>query len=121
MSTEITPRDATSDAAYKITVELWTLYSIGVTTTLLRTYARLGSVGWRNLRLDDFLIWIGIVSPLSSGTCLSANSSPLQIFYTAQTALAYSVGNVAQGLANNGMTSAQRTSLSPSDPEYVAR
>lgn len=44
-----------------------------------------------------------------------------QIFYSAQTAFAYSVSNVAHGLANNSMTAAQRTSLSPSDPEYEAR
>ncbi|KAJ5212602.1 uncharacterized protein N7498_004248 [Penicillium cinerascens] len=103
MSTGIEPRDAASDAAYRVAVELWTLYSIGVTATLLRTYARVITVGWRNLRLDDLLIWIAI------------------IFYTTQTALAYSVGNVAHGLANNSMTSAQRASLSPSDPEYGAR
>lgn len=45
----------------------------------------------------------------------------LQIFYTAQTALAYSVGNVASGLANNSMTALQRAALSPHDPEYHAR
>lgn len=45
----------------------------------------------------------------------------LQIFYTAQTALAYSVGNVAGGLANNSMTAAHRAALSPHNPEYQAR
>ena len=45
----------------------------------------------------------------------------LQIFYTAQTSLAFSVGNYADGLANNSMTAAQRSALSPSDPEYHAR
>ncbi|KAJ6118227.1 hypothetical protein N7471_013694 [Penicillium samsonianum] len=68
-----------------------------------RTCARAGAVGLRNLRLDDYLIWTGI------------------IFYTAQTALAYSVGNVAGGLANNNMTAAQRATLSPHNPEYRAR
>ncbi|KAJ5684725.1 uncharacterized protein N7477_001070 [Penicillium maclennaniae] len=103
MAARIEIRDAASDAAYKTAVELWTLYSIGVSITLLRTYARCRAVGWRNLRLDDLFIWIGI------------------IFYTAQTALAYSVGHLAHGLANNSMTSAQRASLFPSDPEYVQR
>ena len=54
-------RDAASDAAYKTNVELWTLYGIGVAFTILRTYARVGAVGFRNLRLDDYLIWVGIV------------------------------------------------------------
>lgn len=54
-------RDSASEAAYKATVELWTLYSIGVAVTILRTYARAGAVGFRNLRLDDYLMWAGIV------------------------------------------------------------
>ncbi|KAH8693698.1 hypothetical protein BGW36DRAFT_301477 [Talaromyces proteolyticus] len=95
-------RDAASDARNG-TVELWTLYSIGVAVTILRTYARGRTVGLRNLRLDDYLIWVAI------------------IFYTAQTALAYSVGNVAHGLANNSMTAAQRAALSPENPEYNSR
>ena len=62
MAARIEIRDAASDAAYKTAVELWTLYSIGVAITLLRTYARWRAVGWKNLRLDDLLIWVGIVS-----------------------------------------------------------
>ncbi|KAJ5414764.1 hypothetical protein N7509_001391 [Penicillium cosmopolitanum] len=96
-------RDAAADAARKTNIELWTLYGIGVAFTILRTYSRIRAVGLRNLRLDDYLIWIGI------------------IFYTAQTALAYNVGAVANGLANNSMTDAQRTALSPSSSEYSAR
>ncbi|KAJ5115731.1 hypothetical protein N7456_000079 [Penicillium angulare] len=96
-------RDAASEAAYKTNVELWTLYSIGVAVTILRTYARVKTVGLRNLRLDDYLIWVGV------------------IFYTAQTALAYSVGTFAGGLANNSMTTAQRSALLVTDPEYHSR
>lgn len=61
-------RDAASDAAhaaYKATVELWTLYSFGIAVTLLRTYARIRAVGWRNLKADDYLIWVAIVCSLS--------------------------------------------------------
>ena len=43
------------------------------------------------------------------------------MFYTAQTALAYSVGSVAGGLANNSMTTAQRAALSSSSAEYHNR
>ncbi|KAJ5500216.1 hypothetical protein N7453_009267 [Penicillium expansum] len=95
-------RDAASDA-HKATVELWTLYSIGLAVTILRTYARCRAGGWRNLRLDDYLIWVAI------------------ILYTAQASLAHSVGNVSGGLANNGMTAAQREALLPSNPAYRAR
>jgi hypothetical protein len=50
-----------------------------------------------------------------------ANASSEQVFYSAQTALAYCVGAVAHGLANNGLTDAQRAALSPDDPEYRLR
>ncbi|KOS42117.1 hypothetical protein ACN38_g7041 [Penicillium nordicum] len=95
-------RDAASDA-YKTTVELWTEYAIAVAVTILRTYARSKTGGWRNLRLDDYIIWVAL------------------ILYTAQAALAYSVGDVSGGLANNGMTDAQRVALSPDNPAYRER
>lgn len=50
-----------------------------------------------------------------------SNPKSSQIFYTAQTALAYSVGNVSHGMANNGMTDAQRAGLPVADPEYRVR
>ncbi|KAF7114202.1 hypothetical protein CNMCM5793_007780 [Aspergillus hiratsukae] len=103
MSTDPAADDAAKAAIHKATVEAWTLYSIGVTVTLLRTYSRVRAVGFRHLQAEDFLVWIGI------------------LFYTAQTALAYNVGHVAHGLANNGMTDAQRAALSHDDPEYQWR
>ena len=45
----------------------------------------------------------------------------MQLFYTAQTALAYEVDDAAVGLANNSMTDAQRAALSPTDLEYQQR
>lgn len=68
MSTNNTDPDAAAQAAaaaieafHKFTVELWTLYSIGVAITFLRTYARTKGQGLRNLKADDYLVWIGIV------------------------------------------------------------
>ncbi|KAE8332549.1 hypothetical protein BDV39DRAFT_216650 [Aspergillus sergii] len=101
--TRAAEEEAAQAAFHKSAIESWTLYSVGVAATILRTYARGSAVGLRNLRADDYLIWVGI------------------LFYTAQTALAYSVGNVAHGLANNGMTDAQRAGLSLDDPEYRFR
>ncbi|GKZ25189.1 hypothetical protein AbraIFM66951_001113 [Aspergillus brasiliensis] len=103
MWTVIESRDEASKAAYNSNVQLWTLYAIGVAVTLLRTYSQCKDLGWRRLRLDDYLIWVAIV------------------FYTAQVALAYSVGNVAHGLANNSMTNDQRAALSPDSAEYRDR
>jgi hypothetical protein len=51
------------------TMELWTLYAFGVIFTILRTYARLSTVGFRELHVDDYLIWVAIVSKNSSCFC----------------------------------------------------
>lgn len=52
---------AIAKAIYDFTVELWTLYSIGVAITILRTYARAKVVGLRNLQADDYLVWVAVV------------------------------------------------------------
>jgi hypothetical protein len=43
------------------------------------------------------------------------------MLYAGQSALGYSVGNVAKGMANNGMTAAERAALSVDNPEYQFR
>ncbi|POR36005.1 Uncharacterized protein TPAR_03817 [Tolypocladium paradoxum] len=103
--------DTTTEAAaaaaqvsfQKFATEAWTLLAIGLIVTLLRTYSRVRSVGFGGLRADDYLVWVGA------------------IFYAVETGLAYSVGNVAHGLANNGMTDTQRSALSPDSEEYRLR
>ncbi|KAJ3566091.1 hypothetical protein NPX13_g7265 [Xylaria arbuscula] len=55
------------------------------------------------MHADDILVWVAI------------------LFYSAQIALGYSVGTLANGLANNGMTDAERMALSVDDPEYQMR
>ncbi|ODA79349.1 hypothetical protein RJ55_04942 [Drechmeria coniospora] len=94
---------AAIDAFHKFTIELWTLFSIALLATLLRTYARVRAVGFKNLKPDDYLAWVG------------------QSLYLSLAILAYSIGQVAHGLANNGMTDEQRAALSPDDPEYRLR
>lgn len=102
-SLHLTPRAASGGSSSDPTVEIWTLFAIAVCATLLRMYSRLSIVGVRDLRADDFLVWVGVV------------------FYAAQSALGYEVGEAAHGLANNSMTQAQRDALSSSDPEYQLR
>lgn len=58
---------AMAAAVSQMEIEVWTLYSVGVCVTILRTYARLKSVGLRNLRADDFLVWGAVVS--EDGSC----------------------------------------------------
>ncbi|CAI9634724.1 unnamed protein product [Alternaria burnsii] len=84
-------------------VELWTLYAFAVSFTLLRTYARISAVGYRQLQVDDYLVWIAI------------------LIYTAQCSLGYSLGVYVHGFANDGMTPQERSALSRDDPEYGMR
>ncbi|KAI1398260.1 hypothetical protein F4819DRAFT_489745 [Hypoxylon fuscum] len=85
--------------------EDWTLFSIGVLFTVLRIYARVKHVGFKKLQADDYLVMVAM----------------LQIFYAAETSLAYLVGAVAKGLANNGMPDKQRLTLDPRSTEYLTR
>ncbi|XXH01068.1 hypothetical protein Hte_007419 [Hypoxylon texense] len=94
---------AAQAAMLQFTIEAWTLLAIGICVTILRTYARVKAVGFRRLQADDYLVWVGVT------------------FYAVETSLAYSVGAVAQGLANNGMTDEQRATLSPDSAEYRTR
>lgn len=85
------------------TTELWTLYAVAVSVTALRTYARVKAVGVREFHPDDWLIWLAV------------------LIYTAQCTLGYHIGIAAHGLDNSGMTPAQRSALSPGDPEHSLR
>ena len=52
---------AIAAAVRDFNTELWTLYAFGVAITVLRTYARVKAVGFRDLKADDFLIWLAVV------------------------------------------------------------
>jgi hypothetical protein len=104
------------------TVELWTLYVLAVSFTILRTYARVVAVGFRELCVDDYLIWLAIVRISAHCGLLATHAHAcIQIIYSAQCTLGYNVGVLARGLANNGMSDAQRSTLSANDPEYEWR
>ncbi|OBT70376.1 hypothetical protein VE03_00113 [Pseudogymnoascus sp. 23342-1-I1] len=94
---------AIAAAVRDFNTELWTLYAFGVAITILRTYARVKAVGFGNLQADDFIIWLAI------------------LLYTTQSTLAFFAVNHGQGLANNGMTDAQRAALSVESEEYDLR
>ncbi|RYP40738.1 hypothetical protein DL767_001493 [Monosporascus sp. MG133] len=100
---EAAATEAALAAARMFNITLWTLYAFGVLITALRTYARVKAVGWKHLEADDYLVWVAV------------------LLYSTQSTLGYQIGNLAHGLANNGMTDAQRAALSPSDPEYDMR
>lgn len=60
-NSHLAPRASIGGGGGDPVVEIWTLFSIGVCATLLRMYSRISVVGFRDLRADDLLIWIGIV------------------------------------------------------------
>lgn len=53
---------AAQKALKEFSIEAWTLLGIGIMVTLLRTYARVKFVGFKNLQPDDYLVWVGVVS-----------------------------------------------------------
>ncbi|RYP85796.1 hypothetical protein DL769_000904 [Monosporascus sp. CRB-8-3] len=94
---------AAAAALQKFVIEDWTLFAIGLCVTVIRTYTRVKQVGFKGLQGDDYLVWLAM------------------FFYAVETSLAYAVGAVAKGLANNGMTDNQRLALDPSSDEYKLR
>jgi hypothetical protein len=52
---------AIAAAVRTFNTELWTFYAFGVLITIVRTYARVKAVGIRDLRADDFIVWLAIV------------------------------------------------------------
>ncbi|UPL03547.1 hypothetical protein LCI18_014481 [Fusarium solani-melongenae] len=84
-------------------IEAFTLLALALLITALRSYVRISTVGLRNLWADDYLVLLAAV------------------VYSIETGLAYSVGNIAKGMANNSMTDEQRAALHPDDTEYQLR
>lgn len=92
------------EAAFRqVTIEIYTLLGVAISSTILRTYARIRAVGIKGLRADDYFVWLGVA------------------FYAAQCSFGYSIGNLAKGVANNGMTDEQRAALDPTSMEFEHR
>jgi hypothetical protein len=113
---------AAANALRQFVTEDFTLFSVGLLVTITRTYARVKQVGFKGLQGDDYLVWLAMVcSVISCVWCSTEIFDFLQIIYAAETTLAYSVGAVARGLANNGMTDEQRMTLNSNSPEFQTR
>lgn len=71
---------ATSEAAFKkFAVESWVLTSIAIVLCAIRTYSRARSVGVRNFRTDDYLVWAGVVR--YAGMLLSLSFTSINCLY----------------------------------------
>lgn len=71
---------AAAEGFHRFTIELWTLFTIGALTTILRTYARIKANGFANLRADDYLVWVGLVSVYCFFFLFFVSLSPLVLF-----------------------------------------
>jgi len=93
--------EASANAFYR---EDWTLLGIGLSFIILRCYARwsMGG-GFSGLKADDYLM-------VAAGA-----------IYSMESTAAYCVGFLAHGLANNGMTDAEREALVVGSPEWNTR
>jgi hypothetical protein len=83
--------------------ESFTLLGLAIFFIVLRVYARIRLVGFKELEADDYLMLLVIVP------------------YSVETSLAYLVGNRFDGLTNSAMTDAERAALSPDSDEYSLR
>ncbi|KAK8092925.1 hypothetical protein PG999_014512, partial [Apiospora kogelbergensis] len=83
--------------------EEFSLLGTALAVIISRTCWRLNTVGTRGLQADDYLMVVAACA------------------YSAETYLAYSVGIMWHGLANNGMTDEERRLLDPSSEEYMLR
>ncbi|OIW30387.1 hypothetical protein CONLIGDRAFT_681156 [Coniochaeta ligniaria NRRL 30616] len=85
------------------TVEAWTYNAIDIVVVAARVALRGRLTGWRNMAPDDILM-IAVI-----------------LLYTAETATAHYVVEIWHGLANSGMTDAERAALDPNSTEYYFR
>ncbi|KAK1965736.1 hypothetical protein LY78DRAFT_609872 [Colletotrichum sublineola] len=81
--------------------EAFTLLGVAIGVISLRTYARISAVGVKHLQADDYLMLF------------------IALSYSAETALAYSVGAYWRGLANSGMSDEARKNLDPNSEEFM--
>jgi len=58
---ELAAQAAAAAAAQQFNIEAFTLLGVGLFITILRTYTRISTVGWRRLEVDDYLIWFAAV------------------------------------------------------------
>lgn len=54
---------AAAEAALRqFVIEDWTLFAVGLSFTILRTFGRVKQVSWKGLQADDYLVWVAMVS-----------------------------------------------------------
>ncbi|CAD6447290.1 52f5a1d8-fb14-42b8-beed-1f8de37cee96 [Sclerotinia trifoliorum] len=87
----------------KLVVEAWTCWAIAVIFITIRISARLSKLGWRELKLDDGLMFCAL------------------FVYTAETTSSYYLVARWLGYSNSGMTDKERQTLDPNSLEWLYR
>lgn len=59
---QLVARASTGAPAANPTAEIWALFAVGAAATILRLYSRVSLHGFRDLRADDFLASLAVVS-----------------------------------------------------------
>ncbi|EKG11937.1 hypothetical protein MPH_10981 [Macrophomina phaseolina MS6] len=95
---------AESNFGYSFTVEAFILLSLGILIIFFRVFLNAISRGFQGLDWDDYCMVFVMV-----------------LVYTLETVTAYAQGAFWAGLANNGMTDAERRHLDPRSYEYYLR
>jgi hypothetical protein len=102
-------------------VEAFTLLGIAIVFVGLRVVSRWTAVGWRKFESDDYFALLAIVCEHHEFFIMAHADEVAKLLYSIETAAAYIVGARFHGLANNGMTDAERASLDPQSAEYAMR
>ncbi|KAJ8068600.1 hypothetical protein OCU04_002308 [Sclerotinia nivalis] len=87
----------------KLVVEAWTCWAIAVIFITIRISARLSKLGWRELKLDDGLMFCAL------------------FVYTAEATSSYYLVARWLGYSNSGMTDNERQTLDPNSLEWLYR
>ncbi|KAH7057422.1 hypothetical protein B0J12DRAFT_717715 [Macrophomina phaseolina] len=95
---------AESNFGYSFTAEAFILLSLGILIIFFRVFLNAISRGFQGLDWDDYCMVFVMV-----------------LVYTLETVTAYAQGAFWAGLANNGMTDAERRHLDPRSYEYYLR
>ncbi|KAF7893551.1 uncharacterized protein EAF02_001089 [Botrytis sinoallii] len=86
-----------------LVVEAWTSWAIAVVFIAVRISARVSNLGWRQLKLDDGLMFAVLFA------------------YTAEATLSYYLVARWLGYSNGGMTELERQTLDPNSLEWLYR
>lgn len=108
--------------AEKFLAEAWGLQGAAIVFVGLQYVSRFTMVGWRKLSPDDGIMVIALVSVfLINFFRGETTDDSSQAVYNCETIAAHAVVAWWKGLANSGLTEAQREAIDPGSEEFRLR